>query len=100
MERRFEFLYYNQFNTLEGIAKKAKLGIWSDPEVAKSLGEKGDAEEEQLKKEQEEEYLKLQKELLELEKLKCKEDSTCEYILSWAVVTEKMSTLSVRTDTS
>ena len=100
MERRFEFLYYDQFNTLEGIAKKAKLGIWSDPEVTKALGAIGDAEEEKLRKEQEEEYLKLQKELLELEKLKCKTDGTCEDILSWAVITEKMSTLSVRTNTS
>jgi len=100
MERRFEFLYYDEFNTLENIAKKAKIGIWSDPEVAKALEGIGDAEEEQLKKEQEEEYLKLQKELLELEKLKCKEDGTCEDIPSWAIITEKMSTLSVRTNTS
>lgn len=100
MERRFGFLYYDQFNTLEGIAKKAKLRIWSDPEVAKALGAIGDAEEEQLKKEQEEEYLKLQKELLELEKLKCKADGTCEDILSWAIITEKMSTFSVRTNAS
>jgi hypothetical protein len=100
MERRFEFLYYDQFHTLEGIAKKSKLGIWSDPEVAKALGAIGDSEEEQLKKEKEEEYLKLQKELLELEKRKCKEDGTCEDAPSWVIITENMSTLSVRANTS
>ncbi len=100
MERRFEFMYYDQFSTLEWVAKKAKLGIWSDPEVAKALGELSDAEAEKLKQEQEAEYLKLQKELLELEKLKCKEDGTCKDILSWAAITEKMSTLSVRANNS
>jgi hypothetical protein len=100
MERRFEFMHYDEFNALESIAKKAKIGIWSDPEVVKALNEISAEEAEQLKKEQEEEYLRLQKELLELEKLKCKEEGTCEDILSWAVITEKMSTLSVRVNTS
>lgn len=99
MERRFEFMYYDSFDALEKSAKKSKIGIWSDPLVAKTLDETSSEEEEALKKEQEEEYLRLQKELLELEKKKCEEEGICE-LPSWEEVTKKMTALSTRTYTS
>lgn len=100
MERRFEFMYYDSFDVLEKVAKKLKIGIWSDPLVAKTLDETSAEEEEKLKKEQEEEYLRLQKELLELEKKKCEEENICDKIPSWEEITQKMTAMSARTYTS
>jgi hypothetical protein len=78
------------------VAKKAKIGIWSDPDVARELIKIGTDEEEQLRLEQEEEYLKLQKELLELAKKQCEEEGICEEMPIWSDVTKKLTTLSVR----
>ncbi len=91
MERRFEFMYYDSFDALEKVAKKAKIGIWSDPLVVSALDETSAKEEEELRKEQEEEYLKLQKELLELEKKKCEEEGICDKVPSWEEITKKMT---------
>jgi MinD superfamily P-loop ATPase len=49
-----------------------------------------------LTKEQEEEYLRLQRELLELEKKKCEEEGICEDVLSWRDITKNITTLSAR----
>ncbi len=96
MERRFEFMYYDSFDILEKGAKKNKIGIWSDAEVAKNLEKLSDEEDEQLKQEQEEEYLRLQKELLELAKKQCEEEGICENVPTWVDITQKMTTFSAR----
>lgn len=96
MERRFQFMYYDDFDALEKEAKKKKVGIWSDAEVVKDLEKLSDEEAEKLKLEQEAEYLKLQQELLELAKKQCEEEGICENMPTWSDVTGKMTTLSVR----
>lgn len=37
MERRFKFMYSDDFDALEKVAKRNKVGIWSDVDVAKDL---------------------------------------------------------------
>lgn len=37
MERGFQFRLYDEFDVLEKQAKDAKIGIWSDPDVAKEM---------------------------------------------------------------
>lgn len=96
MERRFEFMYYDDFDALEKEAKKNKIGIWSDAEVVKDLEKLSDEEAEKLKLEQEAEYLKLQQELLELAKKLCEEERICEDIPAWTDITQKMTTFSAR----
>ncbi len=89
MERRFSFLRYADFDLLEKEAKKEKIGIWSDSEVAKIMNELSSEEKELLEEEKEKEYLELQEELLECEEEACEKED------QWKTVTEKMSTLSV-----
>lgn len=64
MERRFEFRLYDSFNALEKQAREKKIGIWSDPEVAKSMTMLSSEEKDALASDQEKEYLLLQEELL------------------------------------
>jgi len=90
-------MYYESFDDLEKVAKKNKVGIWSDAEVVKDLEKLSDEEAEKLRLEQEAEYLRLQLELLELAKKKCEEEGICEEVLTWADITKSMTTLSVRT---
>jgi endonuclease YncB( thermonuclease family) len=94
MERRFQFRFYDDFITFEKDAKDAKKWIWSDSEVAKEYNKLATEEKELLESEQEKEYLRLQKELLE----ECitEEVEWCESEkVSWKTVTEKLSTLTV-----
>jgi hypothetical protein len=100
MEHRFEFMYYDSFDALEKETKKKKIGIWSDMEVVKDLEKLSDEESEKLKKEQEEEYLRLQKELLEIAKKHCEEEGVCENVPNWVDITQKMTTFSARIFTS
>ncbi|MBP6921665.1 thermonuclease family protein, partial [Candidatus Gracilibacteria bacterium] len=94
MERRFQFRFYDDFIAGEKQAKDLKKGIWSDPEVAKEYNKLATEEKELLESEQEKEYLRLQKELLEeciTEEIEgCDSEKT-----SWKTVTEKLSTLAV-----
>jgi len=89
-------MYYDSFDTLEKEAKKNKVGIWSDSVLAGILNDLSVEEKELLTLEQEEEYLRLQKELLELAKKKCEEEGICEEITSWTEITNQMTILSVR----
>ena len=92
MERRFEFRFYDIFDGLEKKAKEAKIGIWSDPEVAKEMDSRGKTEENALQNEQEKEYLDLQEELLK----DCVDQTLCEKKkISWKDITQKISTISV-----
>ena len=94
MERRFQFRFYDDFITFEKDAKDAKKWIWSDSEVAKEYNKLASEEKELLESEQEKEYLKLQKELLE--ECTTEEVEWCESEkVSWKTVTEKLSTLTV-----
>lgn len=95
MERRFQFRKYDEFDAFEKEAKKAKLWIWSDPEMAKEMNILGDEEEDLLTLEQEKEFLKLQEELLrecggEEDPKLCEEEKP-----KWQDVTKKISTLTV-----
>lgn len=65
MERRFEFRFYEDFDTREKQAKTEKRGIWGDAEVTKEMNTLSSDEKEMLTTDQEKEYLKLQAELLE-----------------------------------
>gem|GEM_PF-958462 len=96
MERRFAFMYYESFDTLEKEAQKKKVGIWSDSVVAGILSDISAEEKMLLEQEQEKIYLELQQELLELAKKQCEEEGICEEIPTWADITKKMTTLSVR----
>lgn len=96
MERRFEFMYFDFFDILEKEAKKKKIGIWSDNVLSGILNDLSEEEKELLTLEQEEEYLRLQKELLELAKKQCEEEGICEDIPTWSDITQKMTTISVR----
>lgn len=94
MERRFQFRRYADFNELEKRAKEAKIGIWSDPEVAKLMNTLSADEKDDLTSEQEKEYLELQEELLK----ECSEQEIewCEDKKpAWKEVTERISTLTV-----
>lgn len=94
MERRFQFRFYDDFITFEKDAKDAKKWIWSDSEVAKEYNKLATEEKELLESEQEKEYLRLQKELLE--ECVTEEVEWCESEkVSWKTVTEKLSTLTV-----
>lgn len=96
MERRFEFMYYESFDDLEKEARKNKVGIWSDAVVVGVLNDLSADERALLTEEQEMEYLRLQQELLELAKKLCEEEGICEDMPTWSNITEKMTTLSVR----
>ena len=94
MERRFEFRLYDSFNALEKQAREKKIGIWSDPEVAKSMTMLSSEEKDALASDQEKEYLLLQEELL----AECEQQDVAwcdEKKASWKEVTEKISTLTV-----
>ncbi len=97
MERRFEFMYFDDFDALEKEAKKRKIGVWSDADVVRILGDLSAEEKTQLTLEQEQEYLRLQQELLELAKKQCEEEGIClEKVPTWADITGRMTTLSAR----
>jgi len=68
--------------------------------VVRELTKIGVDEEEKLRIEQEEAYLKLQKELLEFKKKQCEEMGICDDIIPWTEITQKMTTLSVRSNNS
>ena len=92
MERRFEFRRYGDFDALEKQAKDAKLGLWSDPEVAKAMNELSREESGVFEAQQQEEYLQTQKDILE----SCEQDETCRRDkVNWKTMTEKNSTLKV-----
>lgn len=91
MERRFPFRFYERFIDVEKEAKKASLGIWSDPEVAKTMNALTSDEKDTLASEQEKEYLELQEELLHCEK----GEDVCDAEMTWETITEKISTLKI-----
>mgnify|MGYP005695329601 FL=1 len=47
MERRFAFVYYEEFDQIERVAKKARTGLWMDDEVRKEI-QKDIVEEKEL----------------------------------------------------
>lgn len=92
MERRFEFRRYSDFDYLEKQAKEVKKWLWSDPEVAKSMNELSREEDDTLDTEQQEEYLQIQKDILE----SCEQDDSCSKDkINWKSMTEKNSTLKI-----
>lgn len=92
MERRFEFRRYDDFDMLERKARDAKIGLWSDPEVAKAMNDLSRQESGIYESEQQEEYLQTQKNILEA----CEKDETCSKDkINWKSMTEKNSTLKV-----
>lgn len=95
MERRFDFMQYESFDTLEKEAKKKKVGIWSDEDVSKILGDMSTDERILLEQQQEKEYLELQQELLKLAQEKCEKEGICEDIATWVDITQNMTTFSV-----
>lgn len=96
MERRFDFMYYESFNTLEKEAKTKKIGIWSDKNVSDMLGDMSADEKILLEQEKEKEYLELQQELLRLAQEKCEKEGICEDVPTWVDITQNMTTLSAR----
>ncbi len=92
MERRFEFRRYGDFDALEKQARDAKIGLWSDPEVARAMNDLSREESGIYESEQQEEYLQTQKDILEA----CKKDETCSKDkINWKSMTEKNSTFKV-----
>ncbi len=93
MERRFEFLRYDEFAVLEKSAKQGKLGIWSDVEFAKMMNVLSSDEKDRLTSEQEKEYLELQEELL----AEClEEEKECDDKKPvWKDITAKITTLTI-----
>lgn len=92
MERRFEFRRYDDFDILEKKARDAKIGLWSNPEVAKAMNELSREESGIHESEQQEEYLQNQKKILEV----CEKDETCSQDkINWKSMTEENSTLKV-----
>jgi endonuclease YncB( thermonuclease family) len=94
MERRFWFRFYEPFDALEKEAKEKKIGLWSDPEVAKAMTNLSSEERDALTSDQEKEYLLLQEELL----VECQQEDLAwceEKKPSWKEITETISTLTV-----
>lgn len=95
MERRFQFRFYDDFIKLEKEAKESKTRIWNSRDLTKEFNQLSREEKDDLELQQDQEYLKLQKELLE--------ECLREYIevcdsekISWVEITKKLSTLSVK----
>ena len=93
MERRFEFRRYDDFDVLEKQARDAKIGLWSDPEVAKNMDELSQEEINTFQKEQQEKFLQTQKDILAT----CEKDETCSKDkINWKSMTEENSNLFVK----
>ncbi len=65
MERRFQFRFYDDFIKLEKEAKESKTRIWNSRDLTKEFNQLSREEKDDLELQQDQEYLKLQKELLE-----------------------------------